>query len=66
MSGMKVRGLKTRMGWECCIGRRRQMGQVEQWRHTTWGVSKKQDTMLVGVGFPEEAGTHQREQLHEL
>ena len=30
------------------------------------GVSKKQDTMLVGVGFPEEAGTHQREQLQEL
>ena len=33
MGGRGIRGMKTRVEWECCIGR---VGQIEQWRHTKW------------------------------
>ena len=31
-----------------------QMGQIEQWRYTSWKSARK--SVLVGVGSPEEAG----------
>ena len=40
MGGRTIRGLKTSVGWERCISRGSQMGQVELRKHTSWRSPK--------------------------
>ena len=48
MGGMGTRGLKARVGCECCISRREPDWAVE--------VFEEEVTVLVGVGSPKKQG----------
>ena len=50
----KHKRFEVKVGRKCCISRGGQMGQVEQWRYTSW-KSPKRDTVLVGMRPPEKA-----------
>ena len=36
MGGMRIRGLKARVGASAALAEGGQMGQIEQWRYTSW------------------------------
>ena len=60
-----IRGLKARVGRECCINTSGQMGKVAYWKYVYLEEWEEEDTVLVGVELPEKAGTQQGEQLQE-
>ena len=41
MGGREIRGLKAREGQECYNSRGGQVGQIEQWRNTSWRSPKR-------------------------
>ena len=61
MGGRGIKGLKARVGRECCISRggNRPSSTVEEYKLE----KSEKDTVLVSVGSPEEAGTQQGGQL---
>ena len=65
VSGKRIRGLKVRVGWECCISRGGPDGP--DWAVEVYKLkeSEKEVTVLVGVRSPEKVGTHQGGQLQE-
>ena len=54
MGGKRIRGLKTRVGWECCISRRGPDGAVDLYQLED---SEKEVTVLVGVESQKKQDT---------
>ena len=66
MGGKRIRGLKARVGCECCISRRGPDGPDRAVEVYQLEESEEEDTVLVAVASPKKAGTRQRGQLQEL
>ena len=41
------------------------MGQVTQWKYSSWRNSEKEDIVLVSVRSPDEAGMQEERQLQK-
>ena len=65
MGGKRIRGLKARVGCECCINRRGPDGPVRAVEVYQLEESKEEVTVLVGVGSPKKAGAQHKGQLQE-
>ena len=65
MGGKRIRGLKARVGWECCISRRGPDGPDSAVEVYQLEESEEEVTVLVGVGSPKKSGTQQGRQLQE-
>ena len=56
MGGKRTKGLKVRVGCECCISKRGPYGAVEVHQLEE---SEEEVTGLVGVASPKKSGTQQ-------
>ena len=63
--GRRVGCLSSRVGWEQCIGREGPDGLGRTVKVHQLEDLEEEDTALVGVGPPEEAGTQQVGQLQK-
>ena len=59
MGGKRIRGLKARMGCECCISRRGPDGPDRAVETYQLEESEEEATVLVGLGSPKKAETQQ-------
>ena len=65
MGGKRIRGLKARVGCECCISRRTSDGPNRAVEVYQLDEAEEEITVLVEVGSPKKAGTQQGGKLHE-
>ena len=53
MGRWRIRGLKTRVGWECSISRG---DQIVQWRYTCWrSLRRESQSYSMGVSFKSKS-----------
>ena len=65
MSKRRIKGLKAKVGWKCCIRRRRPDGPRSTGKIHKLEESEEEITVLVDVGSPKESGTQQEGKLQE-
>ena len=65
MNGKKIRGLKARVGCECCISRRGLDGPDSAVEVYQLDDFEEEVTVQIDVGSPKKAETHQGGQLQE-